>query len=176
MAGRLPRALVALAALAGLTTGARAQDVLSAADVPAIAAALDAAGYQTNIRQDDDGATYVLAEMDGKEFSVSFDDCEDEIATIGCKLLVFNTSWENEDSEDIVLANRFNQTATLAHAFVDTDGLLNLAMVVTTAGGLPSVNFADAIARWQTADDALTAMVEAEAPAAGRVIASLSVP
>lgn len=141
MAGRFLRTLMAVTILAGCASGACAEALLSAGDVPAVAAALDTAGYQTSIRQDDDGATYVLAEADGKEFSVSFDECEDAIETTGCKLLVFNPSWEDGDSEDGVLANRFNQAATLAHAFVDADGLLNLAMALTTKGGLTAANF-----------------------------------
>jgi hypothetical protein len=175
------RTLMLIMALAGVATGATAAtgaaDMVSAADIPAVVAALDTAGYRPTIKKDDDGATYILAEEGGDEFSVSFDECEESIATTGCKILVFNTSWEDASNEDIDLANRFNQTATLAHAFVDADGMLNLAMVVTTEGGLPAANFSDVIARWQAADDALTAMIEAEAPAAsGRIVASFSVP
>jgi hypothetical protein len=167
-----------MAAIApGATASAGAAQTVSAADVPSVSAALIAAGYRTATRTDEDGATYLLVEEGGDEFSVSFDECEDHLATTGCKILVFNTSWELSDDTDNDVANAFNQQATLAHAFVDEEGLLNLSLAVTTEGGLPADNFADVIARWQAADNALAALVDADAPAApGTVVAALRLP
>lgn len=173
--------LLASAAPAGAAAASPAADsaagTVSASDITSVTAALVAAGYPARIAQADDGGTYVLVSEGDAEFAVSFDDCEDSVATIGCNLLIFNASWEGSDGDDHDVANDFNQSATLAHAFVDSEGSLNLTLAVTTSGGLPAENFADILARWQAADEALSALVEA-APAAssGTIIATLNVP
>lgn len=165
-----------LAMLAGIAAPASAAETVSAADIPSVATALAAAGYTAVIKQDDDGTTYILAEEGGEEFDVSFDDCEDPVATIGCKLLIFSTSWEPDAAEAGEVANRFNQTARLAHAFVDDEDVLNLTLAVTTKGGLPAENFAAVIASWQAADTALSDMVAGDSePKPAVVVAALSV-
>lgn len=165
-----------MAIFAGIAAPACAGETVSAADIPSVATALAAAGYTAAIKQDDDGTTYILAEEGGDEFDVSFDDCEDAIATIGCKILIFRTSWEPDAAQAGELANRFNQTARLAHAFVDDEDVLTLTLAVTTKGGLPAENFAAVIANWQAADNALSAMVSGDGEPSGTiVVAALNV-
>jgi hypothetical protein len=178
MPGQLQRAglmLASLAVLVSAATPAHAAETVSAADIASVASALVAAGHTATISQDDDGATYILADEGEDEFAVSFDDCEDATASIGCNMLIFYASWEPDVVDADELANRFNQTATIAYAFVDEDDSLTLTLALTTIGGLPTENFAAVIARWQAANDALSAMVSGErAPKADIVVAALN--
>jgi hypothetical protein len=152
-----------------------AAELVSASDIPSVAAALAAAGFRAELRRDDDGARYFSVDDDAQGFSLGFGDCADEAATTGCKLLIFGVSWTSDDGLDVDIANRFNRDATLAHAFVDDDGALFLTLVVTTSGGLTTENFAAVLAEWQAADRDLSARLDTppEAPG-GAVIASLS--
>jgi hypothetical protein len=153
----------------------RAADMVSASDIPSVAAALTAAGYKAELRRDDDGARYLLVNEGPQEFSISFGDCEDDVATTGCKLLIFDTSWEAGDGLDVDIANRFNREATLAHAYVDDDGVLVLTLVVNSSGGLTPENFAAVLAEWQAADSDLSAMIDDHpGPAPDTVIAALN--
>jgi hypothetical protein len=168
---------LALLAATLLAAAPAAAETISASDIGSVTRALAAAGYAAEVKRDDDGIAYILADQGGDEFSVSFEDCDDDVATIGCKLLVFNTAWEADTDPDVDLVNRFNRTATLARAFIDDDGAINLSLEVATRAGLPEANFDDIIAWWQSADAALTALVEADADVApdAVVVAGLSV-
>lgn len=165
-----------LAALLLLAVPARAADLVSASDIPSVTTALAAAGYKADLRRDDDGIRYLLVNEGPEEFSISFGDCEDDVEATGCKLLIFDASWDAESGLDVETANRFNRDATLAHAFVDDDGVFVLTLVINTLGGLPTENFAAVLAEWQAADADLAAIIgEDRAPASGTVIvASIS--
>jgi hypothetical protein len=168
---------IGLAAALLAASPLRAADLVSASDIPSVAAALAAAGLPAELRSDDDGAAYFSVDEGGQAFSLGFGDCEEPATTSGCKLLIFEVSWTSDDGLDVDIANRFNRDATLAHAFVDDDGTLVLNLIVTTIGGLTPENFAAVLAGWQAADRELSALVDTEdTPAGGAVIASLSVP
>jgi hypothetical protein len=177
MRGRL-RATWGAALLLGVVTPASAAPgVVSAADIPSVIAGLKAAGHDAVIREDDEGVPYVLVDEGDDEFSVSFDDCDDAVAAIGCNLLIFNAAWEADATLDPDTVNQFNQQSTLAHAFLDEEGALNLSLSVTTKGGLPAANFAEVIAIWEASDKDLAEMIDAgEAPSSGVTVASLSAP
>jgi hypothetical protein len=153
---------------------AAAAETVSASDIPSVTAALVAAGYKADLRMDEDGVRYLLVNEGPDEFSISFGDCEDDVAATGCKLLIFDASWDADSGLDVETANRFNRAATLAHAFVDDDGAFVLTQVVNTSGGLPAANFAAVLAEWQAADAELVAMIGGDAAPAGGVIVAFN--
>jgi hypothetical protein len=153
----------------------QAAELVSVSDIPSVAAALAAAGLKAELRRDDDGVPYFSVDDGAEAFSIGLGDCADDAATTGCKLLIFEVSWTNDDGLDVAIANRFNRDATLAHAFVDDDGAMVLSLVVTTSGGLTAENFAAVLAEWQAADRDLNALLDTPPePPGGAVIASLS--
>jgi len=156
------RVLLTFLMMTAVAAPAAAAEIVSAADISSVTRALVAAGYETAIKQDDDGETYILVDEGDDEFSVSFDDCEDDASTKGCNLLIFNATWEADEDFDNDVVNQFNQAATLAHAFIDDDGTLNLTLSVTTKGGLTAENFAEVIAIWQASDDDLSEQIDAD--------------
>lgn len=165
-----------LAAALLLAAPVCAAETVSASDIPSVTSALAAAGFKADLRQDDDGVRYLLVNEGPQEFSISFGDCVDDVATTGCKLLIFDASWDADSGLDLETANSFNREATLAHAFVDDDGAFVLTLAVNTSGGLTPANFAAVLADWQAADADLGAMIGAtDAPASGDVVIALSV-
>jgi hypothetical protein len=166
---------ICLAVLLLLAAPARAAELVSASDIPSVTSALAEAGYGAELRQDDDGVRYLLVNEGPQEFSISFGDCEDVVAAKGCKLLIFDASWDADSGLDVETANRFNRNSTLAHAFVDEDGSFVLTLIVNTSGGLTPENFAAVLAEWQSADAGLSALIGDEPPPAGVVVAALTV-
>ena len=149
--------------------------MVSASDIPSVTAALAAAGFKADLRRDDDGVRYLLVNEGAEEFSISFGDCDDDVAATGCKLLIFDASWEADSELDVEIANRFNREATLAHAFVEADGTFVLTLVVNTSGGLTKENFAAVLAEWQAADADLDALIgDDAAPATGTIVVALN--
>ncbi len=157
------RAAIAVAALWAMP--AAAADLVSARDIPSVVGALSAAGVPIAIEHDEDGGIYLVGGDDGDEFTVDFDDCDDDAARTGCKLLNFEASWEPETFIDAALVNRFNRDATLGHAYLDDDGALHLVLSVTTVAGLPPENFRDVLAWWRDADARLGELIDAANPA-----------
>jgi hypothetical protein len=176
MRGRLRTIGRAALLLGVMTPAAAAPGVVSAADIPSVVAGLAATGHLAAIRKDDEGVPYILVDEGDDEFSVSFDDCDDASAAIGCNLLIFNAAWEADPALDPLVVNQFNQQSTLAHAFLDEEGALNLSLAVTTRGGLPAANFAEVIAIWEASDAELAALIEAgDPPASGVIVTAFSV-
>ena len=171
MRDELMRAVhICLAGLLLLAAPVRAADLVSASDIPSVTSALAAAGYRAELRQDEDGVRYLLVNEGPQEFSISFGDCEDDVAAKGCKLLIFDASWDADSGLDMETANRFNRSSTLAHAFVDEDGSFVLTLIVNTSGGLTPENFAAVLAEWQAADTELGSLIGEEPPPAGSVV------
>lgn len=154
---------------------AAAADMVSAADIPSVTAALQAAGHRTTLRQDEDGVRYILVDEGDNDFSVDFDDCEDAEAATGCNMLIFNAVWDADDSVDAAFVNDYNRNSTLAHAFVGDDGTLNLTLSVTTRGGLPAANFAEVIAIWDASDKDLSDLLDKGKGGGGVIVTALSV-
>jgi hypothetical protein len=161
--------------MAALAAPAAAANTISAADIPSVTKALEAAGHRTALRRDDAGVRYILVDEGEEEFSVGFDDCEDNVEATGCNMLIFNAVWDGDSEADADVVNDFNRAATLAHAFLDAeDGTLNLTLAVTTKGGLPAANFAEIIAIWEASDADLAELLGGDEAQPGVVVAALS--
>jgi hypothetical protein len=165
---------ICCAGLLLLAVPARSAELISASDIASVTAALGAAGFKAELRRDDEGIRYLLVNEGPQEFSISFGECADDVEATGCKLLIFDASWDAESGLDVDTANRFNRTSTLAHAFVDEDGAFVLTLIVNTSGGLTPANFAAVLAEWQAADADLTELIGAEPAPAGTVVVALS--
>jgi len=151
--------VAALLAGASVAGAADPPKLIMAADLPEVAAALQAAGYKAQLKPNSLGKPFIESAANGSSFAIDFYNCDDNDKSVGCKTLMFSSWWKAQPWLTVNLANAYNAKLTFGRAYIDKDGDLNIELPVTSAGGLTLENFKDVVDWWSTVDADMSKMV-----------------
>ncbi len=119
--------------------------LLTAGEIETILARAKSLGAAER-QPDDVFGAWILAEVDGLVYSISFLNCEEGVES--CTTLQFRAIWNSEGAHTTEMMNAWNRDWRFAKAFINASGNATLEYDVSLAGGVTLANFSETLAWW----------------------------